>query len=131
MAIDSAETTAGAGPAPGELVVFGLEEPDELGWFINRGEARYERRAIPLERLSAQFTDFVDKMGHVLSGLPATMAEFAVQEVTFTAQVSGKGTVNLLGTGGEIAAGGGVTVKLVRAAAGRAPEEPAGTVIAD
>jgi hypothetical protein len=53
-------------------------------------------------------------MGKVIGVVPDAMGAFRVDEITFTAEVSAKGSVNLLGTGGEIAGGGGVTVKLAR-----------------
>jgi hypothetical protein len=101
-----------------EITVFGLEEPKELGLFFNRAEARYQRRAVPIEQLGEQFNAFVDNMRDVVARVPASMAGFRLDEISFTAEVSAKGTVNLLGTGGEIAGGGGITITLRRDAEG-------------
>jgi hypothetical protein len=97
------------------IAIFGLDDgEEELGLFVSRAEARYQRNAIPVDRLANQFADFVEKMSKVVGTVPAAIAGFHVEEISFTAQVNAKGSVNLLGTGGEIAGGGGVTVKLIR-----------------
>ena len=100
-----------------EITVFGLEEQEELGLFFNRAEARYQRRSVPLEQLGRQFNDFVQNMREVVGRVPASMAGFRIDEISFTAEVSAKGTVNLLGTGGEVAGNGGITITLRREAA--------------
>jgi hypothetical protein len=97
-----------------EITVFGLEEQEELGLFFNRAEARYQRRKVPLERLGEQFNGFVENMRDVVGRVPESMAGFRIDEIAFTAEVSAKGTVNLLGTGGEIAGNGGITITLRR-----------------
>jgi hypothetical protein len=107
-------TDDGAVTGGNEITIFGLDEPKELGRFINRADARYQRRSIPVERLGEQFSEFVDKMRDVVSRVPEAMAGFHVREISFTAEVSAKGSVNLLGTGGEIAGGGGITITLTR-----------------
>jgi hypothetical protein len=97
-----------------EITVFGLEEQEELGLLFNRADARYQRRTVPLEKLGEQFNAFVENMRDVVSRVPTSMAGFRLDEICFTAEVSAKGTVNLLGTGGEIAGNGGITVTLRR-----------------
>lgn len=96
------------------ITVFGLEEPKELALFFRRDDARYQRRPIPADELQRRFTEFADSMREVLGGLPGTVAGYGVEEVTLTAEVSAKGSVNLLGTGGEVAGRGGITLKFTR-----------------
>jgi len=97
------------------LTVFGLEDTtDELAPSIRGADARYRRRAISVKELSVRFNDFVEGMQDVVGGMPASVAGLRVDEISFTAEISARGSVSLLGTGGEVAGQGGITVTLRR-----------------
>ena len=53
-------------------------------------------------------------MKDVLTAVPKAMGNYQINEVSFTVQVSAKGTVSLLGMGGgEVGGTGGITIKLI------------------
>ena len=98
---------------PEYIWVLGLEddtdeETDGTGdravrWF-GREDVRVGRNKVPTAELERQVEGFVASVANILKGIPQALGGFAVQEVTVSAEVSAKGTVSLLGTGGELLA---------------------------
>ncbi len=56
----------------------------------------------------------MSQVEQILSTAPKETGEFEFTEFTVTAQVSAKGGLMLMGAGGEVTAGGGLTFKFVR-----------------
>ena len=52
-------------------------------------------------------------MGSVLDGVPAAMGDYRLEQVQISAEVSAKGQLSLLGTGGELAGKSGLTFTFV------------------
>ncbi|TPQ20663.1 Pepco domain-containing protein [Streptomyces sporangiiformans] len=77
-------------------------------------EWRAARTEIPAEELQSRLGDFVATMRGVIASLPQKAGEFQLNEVTFSAEVSAKGTVSLLGSGGELAGQAGITFTFTR-----------------
>ncbi|MCZ0991815.1 hypothetical protein O1M54_51015 [Streptomyces diastatochromogenes] len=77
-------------------------------------EWRAARTEIPAEELQSRLGEFVATMRGVIDSLPQKSGEFQLNEVTFSAEVSAKGTVSLLGSGGELAGKAGITFRLTR-----------------
>lgn len=96
------------------ISVFGLEDSGDRGLIFNRAEARYQRRAISAADLEQHLADFINKMGGVISVVPDMLGAFHVDEVTLSAEISAKGSVSLMGTGGELGGQGGITITLKR-----------------
>jgi len=63
---------------------------------------------INIDELSAHVKDFVGQMGAILQAVPDTFEHFQLAEFEFNAEVSAKGTLSLLGTGGELSGKGGL-----------------------
>ncbi|GGR74015.1 MULTISPECIES: Pepco domain-containing protein [Streptomyces] len=110
-------TTADPEPV-GTISVLGLEDTDQ-----NRtdrlslrrlDEWRVARTEIPAAQLQARLHDFVATMRDVLASLPQGAGEFRLNEVTFSAEISAKGTVSLLGSGGELSGQAGITFTFTR-----------------
>lgn len=75
-------------------------------------EWRAARTEIPAEELRVRLDTFVTTMQGLIASLPQRTGEFHLNEVTFSAEVSAKGTVSLLGSGGELAGRAGITFTL-------------------
>lgn len=109
---DTPETTP-----DGTIRVLGLEDTDQGRpdrSFRRLDEWRTARADIPAEQLQAHLGDFVATMRGVIASLPRKAGEFQLNEVTFSAEVSAKGTVSLLGSGGELAGQAGITFTFTR-----------------
>ncbi|MGC2998442.1 Pepco domain-containing protein [Streptomyces sp. G35A] len=109
------------GPQPtGTISVFGLEDTDQGRTdrlsFRRLEEWRAARTDIPAEVLQTRLHDFVATMRGVLASLPQQAGEFRLDEVSFSAEVSAKGTVSLLGSGGELSGQAGITFTFTRRA---------------
>ena len=66
------------------------------------------------EALQSQLLDFLAKMDTVVQKLPAKIGEFGLESVELSVEITAKGSVGLLGTGGELGGSGGLTFTLKR-----------------
>ncbi|WP_030208240.1 hypothetical protein [Streptomyces sp. NRRL S-87] len=103
---------------PAVVRVIGLEDGDDRSLFRRSQEWRLGRAEVPLEVFQERVTGFLDSMRSVIGALPAHCGDFELNEVTISAEVSAKGQVSLLGSGGELAGSSSLTFTFTR----RAPE---------
>jgi hypothetical protein len=97
----------GTEPAATRLSLIGLEEEeDERGGIFSKRLARAE---LDVGELKERLQAFLSAMEQVIGGVSAAVGRYHLESVTLTAEVSAKGTVSLLGTGGEMAGKGGLT----------------------
>lgn len=66
------------------------------------------------DELAERLKGFLGAMDAVIEQLPATLGGFDLKEMTLSVEISAKGQVSLLGTGGEIGTTGGLTFTLSR-----------------
>jgi hypothetical protein len=100
-----------------EIQIFGLEEPgeDERGsWFKKSSELKVGRGEVNADELKLRLERFLTGMQDVVDSIPEFLGSFRLDSVTIAAEVSAKGSVSLLGTGGEIGGKGGITFNLKR-----------------
>src|SRR5690349_9118272 len=93
---------------PEVIRIFGLEDErdgrvDRMLPFRRPAELRLGWGEVPVDRLRSQVETFLASMGDVLGGLSAKVGEYQLQQVQVSVEVSAKGQVSLLGTGGELA----------------------------
>jgi hypothetical protein len=106
--------------APETISILGLEDsepgrPDR--WTLKRPDDwRLGRAEVPLEIFRQRVTGFVDSMREVITGLPEAFGKYQLDQVTVSAEVSAKGQVSLLGSGGELAGKSGLTFTFTRQA---------------
>ena len=70
--------------------------------------------SIDADVLGNRLNTLLVAFGETLKGMPPSVADFQLAEVTIAIEISASGKVNLLGTGAEAAGKGGLTVKLAR-----------------
>jgi hypothetical protein len=83
---------------------------DESTLWVVTGEMtrRTGAQRLRAEDLSVNINLFLSQMGDVLNRTPAQLGMFQFVEFEIHAEITGKGTLAILGTGGEIGASGGV-----------------------
>jgi len=114
----------------GVVRIFGLED-DEDGRvdrrlpFRKSNELRLGWGEVPVDKLRSQVETFLASMGDVLSGVSAKVGEYKLQQVQISVEVSAKGQVSLLGTGGELAGKSGLTFTFAVPPPADRPDEPA------
>jgi hypothetical protein len=90
--------------------VFGLDDDaagSELRWSFRRpDEMRVGRAEVPADEFQREVNEFVESVGHILDQLPAGPAGLRLEEVTVSAEVSGRGRISLLGSGSAPGQGG-------------------------
>jgi hypothetical protein len=89
-------------------------EEEDRGAVLDRITAPYRRTKLSAEQLRDNLGEFLDSLEKVVQRIPAVMGGFGVETVTVSAEINAKGTVSLVGTGGEIGAKGGITITLKR-----------------
>ncbi len=63
---------------------------------------------LKLEELSNSLDTFLDQMNKLLANVPNELGDFDFSELEVHADVSSKGSISLLGTGGEVGVAGGL-----------------------
>lgn len=79
---------------------LGFKKPEE--WKLGRSE-------IPVDTFRHRVTEFLDSMREVVSSLPTNYGGYRLDQVTFNAEISAKGQISLLGSGGEVAGKAGLS----------------------
>ncbi|MFD3725070.1 hypothetical protein [Streptomyces sp. NPDC058671] len=99
----------------GVVRVIGLEDSgDDRSLFRRPQEWRIGRAEIPVDVFQHRVTGFLDSMRSVIAGLPVNCGDFYLNEVTISAEVSAKGQISLLGSGGELAGSSSLTFTFTR-----------------
>jgi hypothetical protein len=65
-------------------------------------------KQLKVEELASNVTLFIEQMGRILKETPGKVGEFHFDEFEVSAEITGKGSLAILGTGGEVGATGGV-----------------------
>jgi hypothetical protein len=101
-----------------EILVFGLDDDSQGGdrvFGMKSSVVTYARGAVSADQLKNHLEAFVASMKGILTAVPKAMGDYQIDEVSFTVQISAKGTVSLLGMGGgEMGGAGGITITLKR-----------------
>lgn len=86
----------------------------DRGLLDTAGKIFGRRVELPAEELATNLNSFFAAMNDIVAKLPVCLGEFKMEEITLSVEISAKGTVSLLGTGGELGATGGLTFTLKR-----------------
>ena len=73
-----------------------------------RGTGIKQAKPLKVEVLAENINLFVSQVGTILESTPEKLGKFYFDELEVHAEVTGKGTISLFGTGGEIGAAGGL-----------------------
>jgi hypothetical protein len=65
-------------------------------------------KQLKIEELSININLFIEQMGNLLENTPQKLGKFQFEEFEVYAEVTGKGSLAILGTGGEVGATGGL-----------------------
>ena len=101
-----------------EVWIVGVRETS--GGATDRGlwdRRKVDREKISADELKTRLTEFVDTMHTVIAGMQEPASGYALDEVQVTVEMGAKGSVSLLGTGGEVSGSGGLQLTFRRAGA--------------
>jgi len=104
-------------PANDSIWIVGYAEEEDKGDGADRAlwsRKKVERELVSTEVLRERVEHFIDQMRGVLANVPEHADRFRIEEIELTLEISAKGSVNLLGTGGEVGGTGGITVSFKR-----------------
>lgn len=96
--------------------IFGLEDDEDsrARLFQYLRDLRFGTAEVSVEHLRARLNTFLTSMTSVIQSMPDDFGEYTLETVTFTVEISAKGTVSLLGSGGEVAGKSGLAFVLKR-----------------
>ena len=95
------------------IQVIGREEAEDRSF---SDQLHVVRGKISVTKLERQLHEFIHLMGTAVAKVPNELGAFTLDTITLTAEISSKGQISLLGTGGEIGSKGGLTLTLKRTA---------------
>ena len=72
-------------------------------------------KQLKIEELALNVNLFIEQMGSILEKTPEKVGKFHFDEFEVSAEITGKGSLAVLGTGGEIGATGGLRFVFRRA----------------
>lgn len=78
---------------------------------------RHRISEISIEELSLNINVFIEQMSTILEKTPEKLGKFKLEELEIHTEISAKGTLSILGTGGEIGANGGLKFVFRRSSA--------------
>lgn len=103
---------------PETISILGLEDSDpghQDRLTLRRPEEwRLGRVEVPLDVFRRRVTAFLGSMNNVITDLPEKFGNYQLDEVTVSVEVSAKGQISLLGSGGELAGKSGLTFTFTR-----------------
>jgi hypothetical protein len=103
---------ASAEAVPQEIWIVGVRETSQDRGLWNRKTV--DRDKVTVEQLQARLGNFVAGMHAVVSRVQEAAGEFPLVEVQVAVEIGAKGSVSLLGTGGEASTSGGMTLTFRR-----------------
>ncbi|MFF7535375.1 hypothetical protein ACFZB2_40970 [Streptomyces bobili] len=82
--------------------------------FRRRGDVEMVREDVSVGVLRERIDVFVKALAETLSSTQARIGHYQLEQVEVAAEVSAKGKVSILGSGGEVGGSGGLTFTFVR-----------------
>lgn len=73
-----------------------------------RGDRSKQLKSLKVEVLADNINLFIGQMGEILEKTPEKLGKFHFDELEIHAEITGKGTLALFGTGAELGATGGL-----------------------
>jgi hypothetical protein len=74
-------------------------------------------KPLKVDELSVNVNLFIEQMGSILEKTPEKLGKFEFEEFEVYAEITGKGSIAILGTGGEVGATGGLRFLFRRSSA--------------
>jgi len=99
-----------------EIWVIGMEDVEDRSAFQRISQMRFGHRRVPLETIASGVQELLQAVSIIFSKMNqfVKMEEYSLEEVSLSVEVSAKGRVSLLGSGGEAGGLGGLTFVLKR-----------------
>lgn len=90
------------------VVIYGTDE------IMTRGKLSRAYGIVDLDDLEQNVQEFVKKIGGIVMRLPKEVGAFELDSIKLSAEVSAKGSLSFLGTGGEVEGRGGIEFEFKR-----------------
>lgn len=101
------------------ISIVASQRGDEI---VNADRGRFDdlkryfstRVELSTDQVAERLSSFLNAMDGILGKLPASLGGFEIDQMELKIEISAKGQVSLLGTGGEVGTNGGLSFTLKR-----------------
>ena len=96
------------------ITIITRKETDDRSRYFDRVQNwRYGKYDVEVKEIKTQLSNFLASMQEILDGIPEKVTGYELESVDISVEINAKGTVSLLGTGGELGGTGGLTLHLI------------------
>jgi phage-related protein len=95
-----------------KITVIGRQVTEDRALLGKAKNWIYRQEEVSVEKIKSELTDFLTGMRDILTGLPDKMADYELESMDISIEISAKGNVSLVAIGGELGATGGLTLHL-------------------
>lgn len=103
----------------GKITVIGRQDVKERGPLGRVKDWLYSQEEVSIEKIRSELSDFLSSIQEVLDGLPDRMADYELESVDISVEISSKGNVSLIAVGGELGGTGGLLLHLKKRSSGK------------
>ena len=94
------------------ITIIGRQDTQDRGPLGKVKDWVYRQEQVSIEKMRSALSDFLSNMGEILDGLPDEMADYKLESMDISVEISSKGNVSLMAVGGELGSTGGLTLHL-------------------
>jgi hypothetical protein len=101
-----------------KITVIGRQDTKERGPLGKVKDWLYRQEEVSIEKIKSELSDFLSSMQEILDGLPDKLADYELESMDISVEISSKGNVSLMAVGGELGGTGGLTLHLKKKSPG-------------
>jgi hypothetical protein len=105
-------TSGGSMMGESIITVIGRQDIQERGPLGKVRDWFYSQEDVSVEKIRSELSDFLTSMQEILDGLPDKLADYELESMDISVEISSKGNVSLIAVGGELGGTGGLTIHL-------------------
>ncbi len=94
------------------ISIIGREEAEERTLLAETKDWYYKKEDISVEKIKSELSDFLVSMQEILDGLPDKLADYELESMDISVEISSKGNISLIAFGAELGGTGGLTLHL-------------------
>ena len=95
-----------------KITVIGRQDTQDRGPLGKVKDWVYRQEEISAQKIKSELSDFLSSMQGILEGLPEDIAEYELESMDISVEISSKGNVSLMAVGGELGGTGGLVLHL-------------------
>lgn len=103
--------------------VIGREDTQDRAILGKAKDWIYKQEEVSVKKIKSELSNFLSNMQEILDGLPVKLADYELESMDVSIEISSKGNVSLMAVGGELGSTGGLTLHLKKKSPGKEKEK--------